>query len=49
MVLRAVVLLVLLVLLVLSELHGPPLLELPSALVAWFWYVATWRGVRRPA
>jgi hypothetical protein len=49
MVLRAVVvLLVLLVLLMLSELQGPPLLELTSALIAWFRYVAAWRGVRRP-
>jgi hypothetical protein len=43
------VLVLVLLMLVLGQLQGPPLLELPSALVAWFRYVATWRGMRSPA
>ena len=47
---RMVLLVVVVVLLlVLSQLQGPPLLELPSALVAGFRYVSAWRGVRSPA
>jgi hypothetical protein len=46
MVLRPVVMVVLLVL---RQLQRPPLLELPSALIAWFRYVAARRGMWSPA